>query len=144
MSGMNDERARFSQRLAQAMRTAGYPPRPGVLHKLFNSRYEGRSVSTQTVSRWLGGRAIPEQDKLQVLARLLGVTPHYLRYGATLAPERSVGEGRPQWAGEINARQWQVVQAFLALPGAQQELVGALVLELARAQPGAGRTGLPR
>ena len=32
-------------------------------------------------SRWLRGRALPEQDKLQVMADLLGVEPHALRFG---------------------------------------------------------------
>lgn len=131
VSGMNDERERFSRRLGEALRKAGYLPRPGILHKLFNSRYSGPSVSTQTVSRWLGGKTIPEQDKLQVLAQILGVSPHYLRYGAAPASV-SLGEGQPHWAGELNAHQWQVMQSFLSLPGGQQSLVGEMVGELAR------------
>ena len=52
-----------------------------MLFRLFNARYPGRSVSFQSTSRWLGGRSIPEQDKLQVLAELFGVEPHHLRFG---------------------------------------------------------------
>ena len=128
---MNDERALFSRRLADALRAAGYEARPGVLHKLFNTRYGGPSVTSQTVSRWLGGRAIPEQDKLQVLARLLGVTPHYLRFG-DVSGSVSLGEEHPVWANELNAVQWKDMQAYLALPGNQQMLIGALIRELGK------------
>ena len=48
---MSDERYEFSQRLAAAMRTLGYEPRPAVLFRLFNAKYRGRSVSFQTASR---------------------------------------------------------------------------------------------
>jgi hypothetical protein len=125
---MSDERLQFSQRLAEAMRAAGYEPQPGVLHKLFNSRYTGHSVSFQTVSRWLRGAALPEQDKLQVLAAVLGAEPHVLRFGAVAAKSR-VGEPAAGWAG-IGARERQVIEAFLALPPKRREVVGTLVKAL--------------
>ena len=78
---MTDERSQFSQRLAEGMRALGYEPRPSVLFRLFNAKYRGRSVSFQTISRWLGGVSMPEQDKLQVLAALLGIEPQVLRFG---------------------------------------------------------------
>jgi transcriptional regulator with XRE-family HTH domain len=125
---MSDEREQFSRRLAEAMQAAGYEPQPGVLHKLFNSRYSGRSVSFQTVSRWLRGAALPEQDKLQVLAAVLGAEPHVLRFGA--AAKSRVGEGASSWAG-AGARERQVIEAFLALPPKRREVVAALVKALA-------------
>lgn len=131
LSYMNDEREQFSRRLKEAVRQAGYPVRPGVLHKLFNSRYTGTSVSTQTVSRWMGGKALPEQDKLQVLAAILGVSPHYLRFGAEVN-NPVLAENRPAWAGQLNVLQWQVLQSYLALSGGQQSLVGNLIDEMAR------------
>ena len=123
---MSDEREQFSRRLAEAMQAAGYEPQPGVLHKLFNSRYSGRSVSFQTVSRWLRGAALPEQDKLQVLAELFGVAPHTLRFGD--APR--VAEPRAEW-NAVGARERAVIDTFLALPPRQRELVGELVKALA-------------
>lgn len=124
---MSDERQQFSQRLADAMRAAGYEPQPGVLHKLFNSRYQGNSVSFQTVSRWLRGRAIPEQDKLQSMSAMLGIEPHVLRFGAPAG--NRVGESPADWKG-IGARERQVIQTFLALPPKRREVVGALVKAL--------------
>ena len=99
-----------------------------VLHKLFNSRYSGRSVSFQTVSRWLRGAALPEQDKLQVLAAVLGAEPHVLRFGA--AAKSRVGEGASSWPG-AGAKERQVIEAFLALPPKRREVVAALVKALA-------------
>ncbi len=123
---MSDERHEFSRRLAQAMGAAGYEPRPAVLFRLFNARYRGRSVSFQSASRWLGGRSIPEQDKLQVLADLFGVEPQRLRFG----DGKRVAESRGAWPG-MGVREREVVEAFLALPLRQRELVGELVKALA-------------
>ena len=122
LPAMSEERFEFSRRLAQAMRMAGYEPRPAVLFRLFNTRYPGRSVSFQSTSRWLGGRSIPEQDKLQVLAELFGVEPHHLRFGG------GYREAEPQQAWQaVGARERRVIDAFLALPQRKRELVGALV-----------------
>ncbi|MQP76730.1 transcriptional regulator [Stenotrophomonas sp. MYb238] len=125
---MSDERFEFSRRLGQAMSAAGYEPRPAILFRLFNARYAGRSVSFQSASRWLGGRSIPEQDKLQVLAELFGVAPHTLRFGD--APR--VAEPRAEW-NAVGARERAVIDTFLALPPRQRELVGELVKALAQA-----------
>jgi len=124
---MSDERFEFSRRLGQAMSAAGYEPRPAVLFRLFNARYTGRSVSFQSASRWLSGRSIPEQDKLQVLAELFGVAPQTLRFGE---PAR-VAEARGEW-NAVGARERAVIDTFLALPPGQRELVGELVKVLAQ------------
>ena len=124
---MSDERFEFSRRLGQAMSAAGYEPRPAILFRLFNARYTGRSVSFQSASRWLSGRSIPEQDKLQVLAELFGVAPQTLRFGE---PAR-VAEARGEW-NAVGARERAVIDTFLALPPRQRELVGELVKVLAQ------------
>ena len=129
---MSDERQEFSRRLAEAMHTAGYEPRPAVLFRLFNAHYRGRSVTFQSASRWLGGRSIPEQDKLQVLAAVLGVEPHVLRFGTG---KRRVAETRATWPSAVSARERQVIESFLALPAKQRELVGELVRALAKRAP---------
>lgn len=125
---MSDERRQFSQRLADAMRAAGYAPQPGVLHKLFNSRYRGRSVSFQTASRWLRGVSIPEQDKLQTLAAVLGVEPQVLRFG--VSGKARVAEASHGWSG-VGTRERHVIEAFLSLPPKRRDVVAALVKALA-------------
>ncbi len=125
---MGNEREKFSQRLVQAMQQAGYEPRPAVLFRLFNAKYRGRSVSFQTASRWLRGRAVPEQDKLLVLADLLGVEPQSLRFGPP--PRTRLAEPRAQWPSGVGSRERQTIDAFLQLPPKKRELVGDLVKAL--------------
>lgn len=122
---MGDERQDFSRRLAKAMRAAGYAPRPSVLLARFNSHYSGRSITLQTASRWLRGKAIPAQDKLQVLARLYGVEPHVLRFGEPATRTR-VADARLPWV-EAGPRERAIIDAFLALPPRRRELVGELI-----------------
>lgn len=124
---MREEREAFSKRLAEAMRDAGYEPRPSVLFKLFNSRYRGESVSFQSVSRWLRGRSIPEQDKLQLLARLLGTEPHVLRFGGSSS---KVAEPHVDWRSEFRPQDREAVEAYLSLPAPQRKLVRDLIFAL--------------
>lgn len=125
---MSNERHEFSRRLATAMRDKGHAPRPSVLMAQFNSRYTGRSITFQSASRWLGGKSIPEQDKLQVLAQLYGVEPQVLRFG-TPAKAR-VADARIEWAAGAGAQERRVIDAFLALPAKRRALVGELVKAL--------------
>lgn len=125
---MSDERHQFSQRLAEAMRTLGYEARPAVLFRLFNAKYRGSSVTFQTVSRWLNGKSMPAQDKLQVLADLLGVQPHVLRFGGSV--KSKVAETQAPWPAGAGVRERHVIDAFLALPPKRRELVGELVKAL--------------
>jgi hypothetical protein len=126
---MSDEKQAFSRRLAEAMRAKGYDPKPGVLLKKFNSRYKGRSVAFSTASKWLRGMALPEQDKLQVLADLFGVEPHLLRFGGKAKVVNYVAQERAPWP-IIGVHERQVVEAFLALPPKRRQLVGELVAAL--------------
>lgn len=122
---MGNEREKFSQRLANAMQQAGYDVRPKVLFNLFNSNYRGRSVTFQTTSRWLAGKAIPAQDKLQVIASVLGVEPHALRYGSSARSR--VAETQAVWPAGVGSRDRHVIDAFLRLPQRKREVVGELV-----------------
>ena len=131
---MSDERLAFSRRLADAMRAKHLAPRPGVLHKLFNSRYHGEPVAFSTASKWLHGKAIPVQDKLQVLATALEVEPQRLRFGD--AGKVRVGETPASWAmteAGSTSRDRQVIQMFLALPQRRRELVWQLIDALSKA-----------
>lgn len=128
---MKDEKQEFSKRLAEAMRGSGHEPRPAELMRLFNSRYTGTSVTEMSTSRWLNGGAIPNQDKLQVLADLFGVEPHVLRFGRS--GKGRVGETQGQWPS-VGARERQIIDTFLALPPKRRELIGELVAALVDGQ----------
>ncbi|HEY3520034.1 MAG TPA: helix-turn-helix domain-containing protein [Rhodanobacteraceae bacterium] len=125
---MKEEREAFSHRLKQAMRDADYAPRPGVLHKVFNSRYAGRSVSFTTVSRWLRGKAIPQQDKLQLLADLLEIEPQVLRFGGSVS---KVGEPKRTKPESLKPQDRGAIDAYLALPASRRKLVRELIAQLA-------------
>ena len=126
-----NEKEEFAQRLRDAMTRAGYPLRPVVLEREFNTRYWGRSVTLQGVRRWLRGEAIPSQDKLQVLADWLGVEPEVLRFGVEV--RQSVQERRQRWDEGLGYAERETFEAFLSLPAPQRKLVREVILTFARA-----------
>ncbi len=135
------EKEEFARRLREAMTQAGYPLRPVILEREFNTRYYGKSVTLQAVRRWLRGEAIPSQDKLQVLAEWLKVEPHALRYGE--AVRHSVQEHRKQWGEGLDYLDKETFTAFLALPAPQRKVVREVILTFSRAHGEAGPPAKP-
>lgn len=123
---MGNARQDFSKRLAEAMQARGYAPRPGVLHKLFNSHYHGRSVAFSSVSKWLRGTTLPDQEKLEVLAAVLEVEPQVLRFGGT---PRRVADSRLDW-GQMTVEDAAACTAYLKLPPRRRALVRELLKAL--------------
>src|SRR5262245_51419560 len=79
--GPQAERQDFSKRLREALRRAPAADGTAAIAREFNLRYEGRPVTAQAVGKWLAGRALPSQDKIQALSLWLEVSPHWLRFG---------------------------------------------------------------
>lgn len=125
-----NEKLEFAERLRDAMLAAGYEARPTVLEKGFNSRYWGRSVTVQAVSRWLRGEAIPSQEKLQVLAEWLKVEPHALRFGEQAA--ESIRAKRRQWDEALDYRERETIEAYLSLPLPQRKVVREVIQAFAK------------
>lgn len=125
-----NEKTEFAKRLSAAMLAAGYPDRPAVLEREFNSRYWGRSVTFQAVSRWLRGQSIPAQDKLQVLAEWLGVEPQALRFGEQAA--KQVREHRGLWEDSTHYKERATFEAYLALPLPQRKIVREVIMTFAK------------
>ena len=123
-----DEKVAFSNRLKKAMTAAGYEPRPAVLEKQFNSRYWGKSLTFQAVSRWLNGQAIPSQEKLQILAEWLAIEPQALRYGE--ATVRAVKAKKDRWA-TMSPEDRDLVDALLTLPVTKKKVVREVVMAFA-------------
>lgn len=126
-----DNKLEFAQRLKDGMVATGLEPRPGVLLTLFNTRYWGRSVSFQAVSRWLKGEAIPEQDKLLVLAEILGIEPEILRFGEGI--RKSLKERKQRWEDGVDYLERETFDAFLKLPAQQRKIVREVILAFAAA-----------
>ncbi|TXI65548.1 MAG: helix-turn-helix domain-containing protein [Limnohabitans sp.] len=126
-----DNKLEFAQRLRDAMQAAGLEPRPGVLVNLFNTHYWGRSVSFQAVSRWLRGEAIPEQDKLMVLAGVLNVQPEVLRFGEGV--RQSIEQRKQRWEEGAGYLERETFDVFLQLPAAQRKIIREVILTFAKA-----------
>lgn len=76
------EREDFSERLQLALRNADYSPdSPTQLAREFNVRFTGGPITVHAARKWLGGEAIPTQEKLRTLAQWLGVPAEWLRFG---------------------------------------------------------------
>jgi transcriptional regulator with XRE-family HTH domain len=120
-----NETQMFSERLQESMLKAGYEVRPVVLEREFNQRYWGKSVTVQAVRRWLFGEAIPNQDRLQVLAEWLNVDPHWLRFGEKLSG--SVQQQRKRWDANMTPQERQVVENFMKLPPEKRKLVAEII-----------------
>ncbi len=140
-----DNKLEFAERLRNAMVAVGLEPRPGVLLNRFNARYWGRSVSFQAVSRWLRGQAIPEQDKLLVLAEILSVRPEVLRFGE--AVRQSIEQRQRRFEQGAGYLERETFDAFLQLPAAQRKLIRETILLFRKAneadQTGATKTISP-
>ena len=130
---MKDEKAEFSARLRSALKDARIEASPAVLEKRFNSRYTGAAVTSQAISGWLNGKAIPRQDKLRVLAALVGVDAHVLQYGG----RSRISEAKGAWEG-LSPSERAMVDAYVTLAPPQGKLVRELVAALAEKGERAG------
>jgi len=124
---MDKEKAEFAARLRMALETKGIEASAAVVEKRFNSRYDGAAVTAQAVSGWLNGKSIPKQDKLRVLAALVGMEPHELQFGG----RHRVGDVIAEWPQALGAQDRLMMDAYLSLPAAQRKLVRELVAALA-------------
>ena len=125
---MDKEKADFAARLRAALEAKGIEASAVVVEKRFNSRYEGAAVTAQAVSGWLNGKSIPKQDKLRVLAALVGMEPHELQFGG----KHRVGDVRSEWLAAMAPQDRAMLNAYSRLPVAQRRLVRELVAALAR------------
>ena len=124
------EKIEFSARLRQAMQSAGYAVSPTVLEHEFNLRWPGRSISTQAAWSWLNNKAIPTQDKVQVLAEWLKIEPQVLRFGE--AVRQSLQRRRQRWEEGVGYLERETFDAFLQLPAPQRKLIREVILTFAQ------------
>lgn len=126
-----DEKQLFSARLKAALAAAGVSERPGDLEKLFNLRYAGKPVTFQAVRYWLTGKTVPTQDKIEVLADLLGVDPHELRFGRKGG--RHLGEPKLAWSTErADVRDRIAMEQYHRLSDPHRKAVRDLIQALAK------------
>ena len=127
---MENAKTLFANRLRDAMKAAGYEPRPAVLEREFNTRYWGKPMTLHGVRRWLRGETLPTHEKLLVLAEWLGVPPQLLNYGDEI--QRKVEQRRARWDSGIGYQDRDLFEAFLKLPIPQRKLIREVILTFAK------------
>ena len=110
------EKIEFSKRLRQAMQDAGYAASPSVLEHEFNLRWWGRSISTQAAWSWLNSKAIPAQDKMQVLADWLKVEPEVLRFADLTLDTGTHRAQRGDRFIDLTAKEYELLELFMRNP----------------------------
>ena len=131
---MENAKNMFANRLRDAMKAAGYEPKPAVLEREFNTRYWGRPMTLHGVRRWLRGETLPTHEKLLVLAEWLGVPPQQLNFGDEI--QRKVEQRRSRWDSGIGYQDRDIFEAFLKLPIPQRKLIREVILTFAKVHQG--------
>lgn len=127
---MQDAKKQFAQQLRQAMLAAGYPARPSVLEREFNTRHWGKPMSLHGVRRWLQGETMPDFKKLETLSKWLGVPVQQLGSGEALAHRAE--QRRARWDSGIGYEDRDVFEAYLKLPVPQRRLIRETILTFAK------------
>lgn len=128
------EKQEFSERLRAAMQAQRLAPSAAVLEREFNLRWSGNPIRRQAAWKWLNGEAIPTQDKLQELSRLLKVEPHQLRFGDHAL--RHLRAEQKRWEEGIGYLERETFDAFLQLPAPQRKLIREVILTFAKVHQG--------
>ena len=128
---MPESTKQFAFRLRQAMQRRGYPPRPSVLEREFNTRYWGKPMTLHGVRRWLKGETMPGNDKIKVLAEWLGEAPQDLGFGEGSVMKVAADERQGRWSASYGYQDRELMEAFQSLPVAQRRLVREVILTFA-------------
>ena len=123
------ENLQFSVRLKSALTKANYPISPTYLCNEFNNRYHGQPISVQSANNWILGKAIPNQDKLMILAIWLDVPMQWLRFGEDTPQPKQNSVNPSKSHNNITS---EYFEKFLLLSPKKQEIVKLLIDELSQ------------
>jgi transcriptional regulator with XRE-family HTH domain len=77
-----NQRSEFASRLQEELVRTGRQASPAALAREINLYLRpSERIHPSSCRKWLKAEAIPTQEKLLILARILQVTPSFLRYG---------------------------------------------------------------
>ena len=116
----------FAARLIQCLRQTGRSTSPTHLAAEFNTYFSGTKVHMHSCRKWLLGEAIPTQEKLVVLAQMLGVTPEWLRYGVKGKQAMEVSSA----PYTVSRRDVSILTGYQRLSGRDQQVVASLIKTL--------------
>jgi hypothetical protein len=126
----------FAERLQSQLRLRGKPISPTLLAREFNLRWRGSPVSTNAARKWLYGPTLPKMEKIHVLAKMLGTSAEWLRWGqetvhqamptnVTLTDKQLAESVLHDWSLLTHANK-QLISAILDLLLKQQSLQKSL------------------
>ena len=127
MTPIQTEYFQFASRLSVAIADKGIKSSPTVLGKLFNQHFQGRPVTPHTARNWLLGKAMPTQEKLVCLAKLLDTSPEQLRFGRS--SEKTLMADFDGVQTEVANVDQQFFKRYLALTEKQRRVVRDVVGE---------------
>lgn len=78
---MTQELNSFAERLQSQLQLRGKKISPTVLAREFNLRWKESPISTNAARKWLYGPTLPKMEKIEVLAKMLGTSANWLRWG---------------------------------------------------------------
>jgi hypothetical protein len=136
---MTQDQNSFAARLQSQLVLRGKPISPTALAREFNLRWRGAPVSTNAARKWLYGPTMPKMEKIQVLAKMLGTSSEWLRWGQNtdLVANRFT---RPKQPADLNFTDLQLAETVLhdwaLLTEANKQLIsGILELLLKQQRP---------
>ena len=130
MTNQKSEKALFADRLELAINNKGIKLSPTVLCNLFNISWSGRSITPHTARNWILGVAMPQQDKLVCLAKLLDTSPGQLRYGRSSEKTMVLSNGNLE--SEISNTDQEFFVRYLKLDEARKRLARDVVMEFSK------------
>ena len=132
MTNQQSEKALFAERLGLAISNKGIKQSPTVLCNLFNSSWKGRSITPHTARNWILGVAMPQQDKLVCLAKLLDTSAGQLRYGRSSEKTMVISNGNLDI--EISNTDQEFFVRYLKLDEARKRLARDVVKEFSNSE----------
>ena len=118
-----NQRLAFTTRLREEWTRTGRLASPAVLAREINMHLRpSEQVHPSSCRKWLHGQSIPTQEKLQVLARILQVSPAWLRYGLHTDLQEPVPASPPLSSAELS-----LLEVWRQLNRSQQRAVRLLI-----------------
>lgn len=123
LNAAQKQRMLFSRRLIAALEILDVRASPTIVQREYNIRSNQPPITSHAARKWLMGEAIPTQDRLQVLADWLSVSPSWLRFG-----EDDI-DGKKN-TRDMTAQEWRLVQGFRRLTEKQKAGLLAFVVAI--------------
>lgn len=111
--------AAFAARLIQAVQERGLTTSPSRFAREVNAAAAGLIITSHGVRKWFLGEAMPTQERLKLLAQILGVSAAWLRFGEA--------EKNPPLTGELSSELMMILSDYARLPPEHKVLVRELV-----------------